>query len=58
MIFSETEAFMDTPSELMIFNNEDARKSFYFYKNVVLKACQKRKSWKIVAHLSGTAFGF
>ena len=29
---------MDTPSELMIFNgNEDARKFFYLYENVVTK---------------------
>ena len=33
------EAVMDTPSELMIFNDtKDARKFFYFYENAVTKS--------------------
>ena len=52
-------AVTDTHTELMIFNgNDDARKFFYFYENVVKKGLPDKKTWKIVAYLAGRAFDF
>ena len=55
-----TGAVMDAPSELTIFcGNEDARKFFYLYENMVTKGLpDKETAEKIVAYLAGTAFGF
>ena len=51
---------MDTPNKLMIFNgNEDVRKFFCVYENVVIKGLpDKEKAEKIVAYLAGAAFDF
>ena len=51
---------MNTPSELTTFNgNEDARKFFYLYENVVTKGLpDSERAEKIVAYLSEAAFDF
>ena len=51
---------METPSELMVFKgDEDARKFFYIYENVIVKGLpDTTKAEKIVAYLGGDAFDF
>ena len=51
---------MSTPSELTTFKgDEEARKFFFLYKNVVTKSLPDNEmAEKIVAYLSGAAFDF
>ncbi len=51
---------METPSELMVFkDNEDAWKFFYLLKNVVTKDLpDDAKAEKFVAYLGGETFDF
>ena len=51
---------METPSEFSVFKAEDdARKFFYLYENVVTKGLPDNvRAEKIIAYLSGDAFDF